>query len=319
MPTLSSHPGPERADGSPESAMEQRGVIRHRCAVLGKPIAHSLSPVLHEAAYRELGLSDWSYERVEISSDGLQRFLASRDATWVGLSLTMPLKREIVHLGVLSDVWSKALRIANTAVLGPAGSGDTDRTIRLYNTDVDGIVRAFDHATSVTPTHGTATILGSGNTALSAVAACSQMPGISTIVIAARHPDHAAHIEHFVHERLPEVTLEVGSLDHAAQALRQSDVAISTLPAHAADTMARDIAASGDAVHGTLLDVAYAPRTSLLCDVWSTLGGISITGDEMLLYQAIDQVRVMTDGYAGPFDPDTLESTMRQALQEAMR
>ena len=38
-------------------------VIAHRCAVLGKPIAHSLSPVLHNAAYKVLGLDDWAYER----------------------------------------------------------------------------------------------------------------------------------------------------------------------------------------------------------------------------------------------------------------
>jgi len=64
--------------------------VRRRAAVLGHPIAHSLSPVLHRAAYAELGL-DWEYERIDVTGDSLAPFLDSLDATWAGLSLTMPL------------------------------------------------------------------------------------------------------------------------------------------------------------------------------------------------------------------------------------
>ena len=69
-----------------------------RAAVLGSPIAHSLSPVLHRAAYAELGLDDWSYDRFEIDEAGLPGFVGGLDDSWAGLSLTMPLKRAIIPL-----------------------------------------------------------------------------------------------------------------------------------------------------------------------------------------------------------------------------
>src|ERR1700722_14352226 len=69
-----------------------------KAAVLGKPIAHSLSPVLHRAAYEALGLTDWSYDLVECDEAGLADYVNSRGPDWAGLSLTMPLKRTVLPL-----------------------------------------------------------------------------------------------------------------------------------------------------------------------------------------------------------------------------
>ena len=66
-----------------------------RLAVLGSPIAHSKSPGLHRAAYRTLGL-DWEYSAVEVDGSNLAAFLDSRDESWRGLSLTMPLKHDVI-------------------------------------------------------------------------------------------------------------------------------------------------------------------------------------------------------------------------------
>ena len=82
-------------------------VIAHRCAVLGKPIAHSLSPVLHNAAYKALGLDDWAYERHEVGESDLDGFLRGLDPTWRGLSLTMPLKKTIQPYGTPSNMWAQ--------------------------------------------------------------------------------------------------------------------------------------------------------------------------------------------------------------------
>ena len=134
-------------------------VIAHRCAVLGKPIAHSLSPVLHNAAYKALGLDDWAYERHEVGESDLDGFLKGLDPTWRGLSLTMPLKKTIQPYGTPSNMWAQRLKVANTAIFDwPAEPGITPGAtpdgasatgslpaIRLYNTDVMGIVLAFDH------------------------------------------------------------------------------------------------------------------------------------------------------------------------------
>jgi len=107
-------------------------VRRRRCAVLGSPIAHSLSPVLHRAAYDALGL-DWSYDAVEVSEDGLPGFLDGLDGSWRGLSLTMPLKRTVVPL--LDEMSARAAqaRAANTVVL------DAGRRVG-HNTDIPGAV-----------------------------------------------------------------------------------------------------------------------------------------------------------------------------------
>ena len=161
-------------------------VIAHRCAVLGKPIAHSLSPVLHNAAYKALGLDDWAYERHEVGESDLDGFLKGLDPTWRGLSLTMPLKKTIQPYGTPSNMWAQRLKVANTAIFDwPAEPGITpgatpDGTsatgslpaIRLYNTDVMGIVLAFDHELKALgepdrwKSATSAAVIGNGNTCL---------------------------------------------------------------------------------------------------------------------------------------------------------
>ena len=124
--------------------------VNHRCAVLGKPIAHSLSPVLHNAAYQALGLDDWSYDKHEVGEPDLEGFLESLDPTWAGLSLTMPLKKTIQPYGTPCNMWAKELMIANTAVFDwneTCVNGNPNLpAIKLYNTDVQGIELAFEHS-----------------------------------------------------------------------------------------------------------------------------------------------------------------------------
>ena len=106
--------------------------------MLGSPIAHSLSPVLHTAAYAALGLTGWSYDRIECREDALAGLVAGLGPDWVGLSLTMPLKR--VALDVADEVTplARAVGAANTLLL--------DGTRRAHNTDVAGIVGALGEA-----------------------------------------------------------------------------------------------------------------------------------------------------------------------------
>lgn len=305
---------------------------RHRCAVLGKPIAHSLSPVLHMAAYRRLALSDWQYLRHEVDAAGLEELLSSLDPSWAGLSLTMPLKRTVMPFGTPSDTWSSTLQVANTAVLDWTGGAEAP-TISLYNTDVQGISKALgtelvrldtDAAGSSTPTLSrsdghvqvhTAMILGSGNTASSALAACSEL-GAEQVVVCARHPERAAHLS-MLAERLG-IGMQVRTLSQALSAVDGQDVTISTLPAHAADGIADEL--SNQARHGDLgllLDVVYDPRPSRLMTAWRDKGARAIGGEMMLLYQAIPQVALMTgiDEHSMPSD---IDMAMLQALQEVL-
>ena len=318
-------------------------VIAHRCAVLGKPIAHSLSPVLHNAAYKALGLDDWAYERHEVGESDLDGFLKGLDPTWCGLSLTMPLKKTIQPYGTPSNMWAQRLKVANTAIFDwPAEPGITpgatpDGTsatgslpaIRLYNTDVMGIVLAFDHELKALgepdrwKSATSAAVIGNGNTAASAVAACTVMlkngQTNKRITVAARHPGKNRQLPDIIGEG-DAIAYEEKTIDASADTLRDADIVISTIPGHAADAVAEAIG-NDDSFRprGILLDVVYDPRPSALIRAWRAKGGLAIGGEEMLLWQAILQVILRTGADTADSSlMDVLEPAMRHALEEAL-
>ena len=313
-------------------------IINHRCAVLGKPIAHSLSPVLHNAAYRAMGLDDWHYGKYEVGEGDLEGFLRSLDPQWAGLSLTMPLKKTIQPYGEPSNMWAKELNVANTVVFdwaAPHLSGISGiPAIRLYNTDVLGIQLAFEHAYGVrgvvipVDRSREAVVIGNGNTATSALAACTMMPDIGHVTVMARHPGKNPDLEPLARKFLPgEHPIDIVGMDDAVGVLSKADVVINTIPGHAADGIAQELSDAASSVTGTLLDVVYDPRPTDLMKAWKEHGGATIGGEEMLLYQAMIQVWLMTGVWDG--DPPSeamddskrdsaLESAMRKALEEAL-
>ncbi len=262
-----------------------------RAAVLGHPIAHSLSPVLHRAAYRELGL-DWSYDRVDVVGEELAAFLDSLDASWAGLSLTMPLKNDVLPLLDVVDPVALATGAVNTVVLA-------DGRRRGYNTDVDGIVVSLDE------THagrGSAVVLGAGATARSAVAALAAR-GTTSVTAHARRTPAAADLE--LTAAAVGVQLTVRPWSEAGGSLG-ADVVVSTVPKGVADEL---VPAVPDAP-GTLLDVVYDPWPTALASAWLHQGGAVASGLDLLLHQAVRQVRLMTGR-----DPST--ELLRTALLEA--
>lgn len=297
--------------------------MTNKAAVLGKPIAHSLSPAMHNAAYRELGYSDWEYGRAEVGEDDLEGFLDSLDPQWQGLSLTMPLKKTIMEYGVPCDDMVETLGVANTAVLqwvdlgdGPDAFAVDDAEdgaelgleIELYNTDVFGIVQAFRESDPgigerIGSHRGRVAVLGSGSTAMSALAALAQL-GATDAVVGARHPDKVAALEPLA-DRLG-LTLQAAALDSDGfvDSLTAVGAAVSALPAHAADAVAARIAAcpgSRESIDATLLDVTYDPSPTDLMRAWSDRigpvrpgGPAVIGGEEMLLWQGVRQVELMT-------------------------
>jgi shikimate dehydrogenase len=264
---------------------------RRRAAVLGHPIAHSLSPVLHHAAYDELGL-DWVYDRVDVTGDELPAFLASLDASWVGLSLTMPLKNDVLPLLDDIDPVAVATGAVNTVVLA-------DGARRGYNTDVDGIVVTLDEQGAG---HGASVVLGAGATARSAVAALAAR-GTVGVTAYARRPEATDGLRETA--AAVGVGLEVRPWAEAAAGLT-ADVVVSTAPKGAADALVPDVP---DAP-GVLLDVVYDPWPTALAAAWQARGGQVASGLDLLLHQAVRQVRLMTGR-----DPSA--ERMRAALLEA--
>ena len=255
-----------------------------RAAVLGHPIAHSLSPVLHRAAYAALGLGTWRYDAVDVTEDQLPGFVEGLDASWAGLSLTMPLKQTVVPLLDHVEPLAQVVGAVNTVLVHGSGAG---RVLTGANTDVHGLVAALGEA-GVSGGLRSAGVLGAGATAASTLAALAQL-GCASPRVYVRSQARAGGLLRAAHRMGVEPRLF--RLDDAAGEIGQLDVVVSTLPAHAADPLADDLAAD---VTGVLLDVCYDPRPTALGAAWATRGGRVVGGERMLLHQAAEQVRLMT-------------------------
>jgi shikimate dehydrogenase len=251
-----------------------------RAAVLGSPVAHSLSPALHRAAYAALGLP-WTYGAVEVTEPELPGFLAGLGPEWVGLSLTMPLKAAVLPLLAEQSSSVVLTGCANTVLTTPDG-------LLGRNTDVLGIVEALrDQVGGRVATAGTATILGGGATGRSALVALDGL-GVRDAVAVVRRPEAVGNLR--------ELAEACGVMLHVEPWARVgahlgADLVISTVPAGAADPLVADLPA---AVRGTLLDVVYAPWPSPLVRGWAARGGEVVPGQVMLLHQAALQVALMT-------------------------
>jgi len=259
-----------------------------KAAVLGSPITHSLSPFLHRAAYAALGLDDWSYSLVECSSDGLASFIGSLDASWAGLSLTMPLKRTVLPLLRRADPLAAATGAANTVVFRPEGRCG-------YNTDVPGIVDALHDAGLVVA--GSVTIVGGGATACSALAAVREL-GTAAADVVVRDPSRSGDLEAAA-GRLG-VRVQFRGFDSLLSD-PPADLLISTVPAGVADSYAAHVRSTGRAP-AAVLDVVYSPWPTPLAQACFSAGSLVASGFAMLLHQAAAQVELMT-GKPAPLGP----------------
>jgi len=241
--------------------------------VLGAPIDHSLSPVLHRAAYAELGL-DWTYGRFEMSESRLAGFVAGLDSSWRGLSVTMPLKVAVLDLGEVDPVAQRA-GAGNTLILSEHGN-------RVYNTDVGGLVWAVRRATAYPVRR--VTILGTGATARSTVLSMAEL-GAEQVTVMARTPAKAGPLEALGRE----LGLEVLTRPWTAE-LPEADVVVSTVTAGAADAMAEAVAASAPLI----FDAIYAPWPTVLAEAAGRAGGTVINGLDLLVGQALLQIELMT-------------------------
>ncbi|MFC8227895.1 shikimate dehydrogenase [Streptomyces sp. NPDC057287] len=250
----------------------------HRAAVLGSPIAHSLSPALHRAAYAELGLEDWSYDRHDIDEAALPGFIKNLDASWAGLSLTMPLKRAIIPLlDGISDT-AASVEAVNTVVFTEDGRRLGD------NTDIPGMVAALRER-GVEKVESAA-VLGAGATASSALAALAEIctgPVTAYVRSAARAEEMRGW-----GARLG-VDVRIADWAEADDALR-APLVIATTPAGTTD----DLAGSVPSAPGTLFDVLYDPWPTALASRWAATGAGVVGGLDLLVHQAVLQVEQMT-------------------------
>lgn len=293
-----------------------------RAYVLGHPIAHSLSPALHRAAYAYLGEANLEYDRRDTLPDDLPEIMrgvrnpaGTEEAPYIaGLSVTMPLKTAVIQY---CDELSETARVTGAVnTVYPRGErvlGD--------NTDVIGIVNALRHA-GLEPAleRDEPAVIGGGATAISALTALHAL-GYRRASVYARSLHKLGDLQ-AVAERLG-VQLSTVALAEfpAEQKARRHNPVISTLPARAADDWAPQLAdpAGASAVRPVLLDVAYNPWPSALASAWEASGGAVVSGLEMLLYQAVEQVLLFTDRTLQPAELLGLVNAMCAAVDLAPR
>jgi len=272
-----------------------------RAAVLGSPIAHSLSPVLHTAAYAALGLDDWTYTAIECDEAGLPALIASCDGAgpggqppqappggqWAGLSLTMPLKRAVLPLLDRTEPLAVEVGGANTVVFaGGQRHG--------YNTDVPGMVAALAEAGVTSPAG--ATILGAGATACAALGAL-RATGLTAAVVQVRDQARAGGL--LAAARRLGLAVELRPF---GSQVRGGDLLISTVPAGAADFYT-ERAVDPRARPSAVLDVVYHPWPTPLAIAAAESGVVVISGFDLLLHQAARQVELMTGLEPAPLGP----------------
>lgn len=277
------------------------GSPQRRLAVIGSPVEHSLSPALHGAAYARLGL-DWVYGRHDLDEAALPAFLDGLDASWRGLSATMPLKEALLPLLDQVDEDVSLTGAANTVVL------DGGRRIGR-NTDIIGVRTALERAGVTTLRR--AAIVGAGATARSIVVALARLGAVELDVLVRDEARAAALLDLAERLGLEASPRPLGDLERL-------------VPAHevVAWTLPNGVAPGGtvpEAVRraSTLLDVTYHPWPSPLAQQWQAVDGAVASGRDMLLHQAVRQVRLFVGGPDAAPLPDEagVESAMAAALR----
>ena len=262
---------------------EQGQVLR--AAVLGSPIRHSLSPVLHRAGYAACGLTQWSYDAHEVTQGELAGFVGPLDESWRGLSLTMPLKEAAFEVATTVTPIATAAGAINT--LARRDDGGWDAT----NTDVAGIVEAVrPHLAGrdLTSAH----VVGAGATARSALLALHDL-GVGHLGVRARRPEALEDMGRWL------TTAGIGDFDLGPiEAVgHDAPIVISTVPPAASET----VAASLPEANGVLPDVVYADWPTPLARVAIYRGWTVVSGLDMLVHQAAAQFELFT-GVAAPVD-----------------
>lgn len=251
--------------------------MTQQAAVLGSPIAHSLSPAVHTAAYDWLGL-DWTYQRVDVQQAGFAAFVDGLDDSWRGLSVTMPLKEVAAEYGI-PDADVRLTGVANTVVFGEQR--------RVFNTDIAGLADAL--AASGLSGLRVATLIGNGATARSALVALVRS-GVRLIEVQGRDQTRLAAFRDWAEQ----LDVEVQPRTLGAPLDPASEVLVSTVPSVALEGRLDSLEVEHCPALRGVFDVIYHPWPTPLAARAAAAGRAVVSGLDLLAHQARHQVRLMT-------------------------
>lgn len=252
-------------------------------AILGSPISHSKSPIIHAEAYRVMG-EPWQYDRFEVARGQLQRFIESTPLGFNGFSVTMPLKEEAFKFAQQTDELSRLTNASNTLA-------KLDNIWHGFNTDVYGIIQAVSSKINGTPAR--TLVIGSGSTATSALVAISKIAPNTKVKIYARNSKTRNNLLRLASS----LGLNSSRCFFLAKGIRDAQLTISTLPGNALDSVSEKLLKKKSVLPGgLLLDVAYHPWPSRFAALWIAREKPVVSGLEMLIWQAVAQIRIFKNG-----------------------
>lgn len=271
--------------------------ITHRAAVLGQPIAHSLSPVLHNAGYRALGLDDWEYDRFETTAAELPGLVDGADETYAGFSVTMPAKFAALEFATEATQRAREIGSANTLVRIPGGW-------RADNTDCDGVAGALAELVDGELSQAShVLVIGGGGTARPAVWTLATA-GVDKLTVLNRS-DRTAELAPLATRNGAEFEMvDFGA--NLADIAHEVDLIVSTVPADVIAGHERTLA------HAPVFDVIYDPWPTPLTVQAAANGHRTVGGHVMLANQAYGQFEQFT-GHPAP------REQMWQTLQKSLR
>lgn len=268
----------------------------HRAAVLGSPIGHSLSPALYRAGFAELGLEGWSFDALDCDAAALPGLVAARTQGWAGFAVTMPGKAAAASVADGRSERVTRLGVANTLVRRGDGWW-------AENTDVDGVNGAL--AAAGVAASGPVLLIGGGGTARAAVAALAEMHWDGPLILAGRRPDSTAAVAELAAGLGLAATRTGMTPGDIAPVAETAALAVSTVPAGAADHLALTLAPVP-----ALFDVIYHPWPTELAAAGDA-GRVTVTGLDMLLHQALVQFELIT---GVPAPAEALRGALRAAV-----
>lgn len=277
-------------------------------AILGSPVDHSKSPLIHSAAYRALGES-WQYGRVEVAKGQLRKFIESSDIDYRGFSVTMPLKEDAYRFAQTKDERAELTKVVNTLLRDEAG------VWHGYNTDVFGIIKAIENQDA--RKFETVLLIGSGSTAYSAMTALKTVSPNAVVKVFARNRKAKKQLIAFGKQ----LGLQVQSTSFLIRACKRAELTISAVPAHSLDKFFKKyLSRPSFKPGGMLLDVTYVPWPSVPAKLFLARGLKVASGLDMLIWQAVAQVRIFKLGNPALTLPDEAKviDAMKSAVSQAL-
>ncbi len=266
--------------------------MKHACrfALLGHPVAHSLSPVMHEASFRSLGL-DAEYLCYDVPPHALsERLAACRKEGFRGLNITVPHKEAAVTLMDRIDRSVSLFGAVNTVRIDAQG-------LTGFNTDAEGFLEDLSVNYRMSPEGRNVVILGCGGAGRALAIACV-CGGATDVILANRTAVKAEHVAADIARRLPNASAVVRALPYDlsvwAECCREADLIVqcTTAGLHVED---ESILPPEAFRKGQLLyDLVYTQRVTPTMRAALAAGADAVNGAGMLVYQGAAAFSVWT-------------------------